>query len=98
MRDIDAYFEYTPGTAIAICGKLFNHAVNHWEGGERICYTHFMRNNILNRLQLEKVSWVNHTLKRPIPIDNGRPEPDTFPALMCEWVYNGPAGVIQKYG
>ena len=59
VRDIGAYFEYTPGTAIAICGKLFNHAVNHWEGGERICYAHFMRNNVLNRLQLEKVSWVN---------------------------------------
>ena len=28
----------------------------------------------------------NHTLKRPIPIDNGRPEPDTFPLTM------GPAG------
>jgi hypothetical protein len=59
VHDIGASLQCTPATAIAICGILFNHVVNHWEGGERICYTHFMQNNILNWLQLEKISWVN---------------------------------------
>jgi len=57
--DIGAKFQYNPGTAIAICGKLFKHSVDDWEGGERLCYAHFMRNDVLDRLQLEKSGWVN---------------------------------------
>jgi hypothetical protein len=57
--DIGARFEYQPGTAIAVCGKLFKHAVYEWEGGERLCYAHYMRNNVLDRLHMEKSGWVN---------------------------------------
>lgn len=56
--DIGAEFEYNPGTAIAICGKVFKHSVEHWEGGERICYAHFMRDDVLERLRIEKSGWV----------------------------------------
>jgi hypothetical protein len=61
VEDIQGRFRYRPGTAIFICGKLFRHAVKEWSGGERICYAHYMRNNVLHRLGLEKVSWVKES-------------------------------------
>jgi hypothetical protein len=58
VKDFEAKFQYNPGTGIAICGKLLKHSVMGWEGGERICYAHYMRNNVLNRLGIEKSGWV----------------------------------------
>jgi hypothetical protein len=57
VADAGASFEYKPGTAIAICGKLLRHSVPRWNGGERICYAHYMRNNVHNRLQVEQSGW-----------------------------------------
>lgn len=58
VKDIGAKFEYNPGTGIAICGKLLMHSVVGWEGGDRICYAHFIRDNVLERLGLEQSDWV----------------------------------------
>jgi Oxygenase domain of the 2OGFeDO superfamily len=58
LADIGAKIQYNPGTVVAITGKNFRHAVKKWEGGERICYAHYMRNNIHNRLCVEQSGWV----------------------------------------
>jgi hypothetical protein len=59
VPDIGAKFRYTPGTAVAICGKLLRHSVEHSMGGQRLCYAHYMRNNIHNRLSIPQTSWVS---------------------------------------
>jgi|SRR5215510_5564535 len=57
VPDVGAEFQYNPGTVVAICGKVLRHAVYDWSGGERLCYAHFMRNNVHNRLQVKQTSW-----------------------------------------
>ena len=58
VPDIGAKFSYLPGTAVAICGKLLRHGVQHSIGGQRLCYAHYMRNNVLNRMTIPQTSWV----------------------------------------
>ena len=53
MEDIRTTFNYTPGTAVLICGRVLLHAVPTWEDGERICLAHYMRDMIHDRLELE---------------------------------------------
>jgi hypothetical protein len=58
IPDIGARFDYNPGTVIALCGRVFRHGVVSWDGGERICYAHYMRNNVLHRQGMKNSSWV----------------------------------------
>jgi hypothetical protein len=58
VADLGAKIEYNPGTVVAITGKILRHAVADWEGGERICYAHYMRNNVHQCLQVEQTGWV----------------------------------------
>jgi hypothetical protein len=60
VPDVGARFKYKPGTAIAICGKVLRHSVTGWDGGERICYAHYMRNNVHNRLKVEQSTWTRY--------------------------------------
>ena len=59
LPDLSAKLLYNPGTTIALCGKLFQHCVQTWEGGERLCYAHYFCNNVLNRLNIAVSSWVH---------------------------------------
>jgi hypothetical protein len=59
VPDIGAKFRYQPGTAVALCGKVLRHFVNHSIGGQRLCYAHYMRNNVHNRLSIPQTSWVS---------------------------------------
>ena len=60
LPDLSAQLLYTPGTAVAICGKVFRHQVSEWRGGERICYAHYLRNNVLNRFNIPVSTWVQY--------------------------------------
>jgi hypothetical protein len=64
VPDLGACFLYKPGTVVAICGRVFRHSVNSWVGGERICYAHYMRNNVLNRQGIQNSSWVEEKVYR----------------------------------
>ena len=59
VPDVHAKIEYKPCTVVAITGKILRHGVASWEGGERICLAHFIRDNIHNRLQLPRPDWVS---------------------------------------
>lgn len=59
LPDVRARVEYKPGTVIAVCGKVLRHGVAAWDGGERICLAHFIRDNVHNRLQLPRPDWVS---------------------------------------
>ena len=61
VADAGARFEYNPGTVVAICGKVLRHSVPSWEGGERICYAHYMRNNVHNRLNVAQSPWASYS-------------------------------------
>ena len=59
LPDLEAKLSYKPCTVIAISGKVLRHGVKDWEGGERICVAHFIRDAVHNRLQLPRPGWVN---------------------------------------
>ena len=59
MPDIQADLSYAPGTIVLVCGRVLRHEVQIWEGGERICMAHYMRDNVHNRLGLPRPGWVN---------------------------------------
>ena len=48
---------YNPGAFVVLVGKVFLHEVMTWEGGERICVAHFMKDAVHNRLQLPRPQW-----------------------------------------
>jgi hypothetical protein len=62
VHDAQATFQYRPGCVIAICGKVLSHSVPSWTGGERICYAHFMRDAVWQRLGIRRSSWVSQGL------------------------------------
>jgi hypothetical protein len=58
LHDIKTELMYKPGTVVAICGKVLLHEVKSWEGGERICIAHFIRDAVHSRLGLPRPDWV----------------------------------------
>jgi hypothetical protein len=62
IPELDATFSYSPGTVIEICGKVLSHSVGRWEGGERICMAHYMRNMVHDRLNIDKPTWSRHNV------------------------------------
>jgi hypothetical protein len=58
LSDCGTTFSYGPGTVIAICGRVLRHEVRSWEGGERICLAHYLRDNVHNRLGVPCPQWV----------------------------------------
>jgi hypothetical protein len=57
IPEIGGTFAYSPGTVVEICGKVLSHSVGLWEGGERICLAHYMRNMVHDRLGIDKPIW-----------------------------------------
>jgi hypothetical protein len=59
LPDVKARLSYKPCTVVAICGKVLSHAVTDWDGGERLCIAHFIRDNVHRRLAIARPDWVN---------------------------------------
>ena len=57
VHDLGARFHYTPGNVVALCGKVLLHEVKSWQGGERLCIAHYMRDNVHNRLGVPRPGW-----------------------------------------
>lgn len=58
LVDVRTTFSYCPGTVVLVCGRVILHEVSSWEGGERICVAHYVRDNVHNRLEVERPAWV----------------------------------------
>jgi hypothetical protein len=63
LRELAVSFEYLPGSMVAVCGKVFLHEIvdgeggDGWQGGERICIAHFMKDGVHSRLGQPRPSW-----------------------------------------
>jgi hypothetical protein len=60
LEDVKVKLHYAPGTVVAVYGKVLNHAVPDWEGGERLCVAHFTRDNVHERLGVARPDWVRN--------------------------------------
>jgi hypothetical protein len=58
LPDCKARLLYNPCTVVALCGRVLRHGVEDWDGGERICIAHFIRDSVHNRLGLRRPEWV----------------------------------------
>ena len=59
LHDVQASLSYHPGTAVLLCGRIILHEVSSWEGGERICLAHYVRDMVHDRLGLDRPDWVS---------------------------------------
>jgi hypothetical protein len=51
---LKAEFVYRPGTSVLFTGKVFEHSVPHWSGGERMVIAHYSKDNVHLRLDVER--------------------------------------------
>jgi hypothetical protein len=59
LSDVQAQLRYHPGTIVLVCGRVLRHGVETWMGGDRICWAHYVRDNVHNRLGLPRPNWVD---------------------------------------
>jgi hypothetical protein len=57
LPDVGASLSYLPGSMVALSGNVLIHGIDSWSGGDRACIARFMRDNIFNRLGLNRSSW-----------------------------------------
>jgi hypothetical protein len=65
VPDIGAQFSYSPGCLIGILGHTLPHSVPDWGEGERICFAHFFRDNVHQRLGIQRPSLTQMDYLRP---------------------------------
>lgn len=46
LPGLDTTISYTPGTVVAICGRVISHKMDLPEGGEQVCFAWFMRDDV----------------------------------------------------
>jgi hypothetical protein len=49
--------DYPPGSLVALCGKIIQHAVPEVTGS-RVCIAHYMKDNVHQRLQVPAAGWM----------------------------------------
>lgn len=57
MPDLKATFDYKPGTVIQFSGNLLLHEVGKWDSGDRICYAHFVKKAIFDKMEIPYPDW-----------------------------------------
>jgi hypothetical protein len=67
IDDLGLDLDYSGGAVVAFCGTIFQHGVEFWGKGNRICYAHFMRESVRKRLDVTPAGWVYR--KKYLPDD-----------------------------
>lgn len=57
IRDLGLKLQYSSGTVAAFCGTVLEHEVKSWGRGDRVCYAHYMRENVRERLNVPPAGW-----------------------------------------
>lgn len=65
IKDLGLDLEYSSGTVVGFCGSIFQHEVQTWGPGDRICYAHFMRESVRKRLDVAPAGWVDRQMYLP---------------------------------
>jgi hypothetical protein len=76
ISDIGLNLEYSGGTVVSFCGSIFQHGVESWGVGDRVCYAHFMRESVRNRLDVTPAGWVYREKYLPAQIETIQEEVD----------------------
>jgi hypothetical protein len=62
INDLGLDLQYSSGTVVGLCGTILEHEVRSWGIGDRVCYAHFMRESVRNRLDAPLAEWVNQSI------------------------------------
>jgi hypothetical protein len=62
IEDLGLDLKYSSGTVVALCGRVLKHEVRAWGVGDRVCYAHFMREAVRERLDVPPAGWVNRSI------------------------------------
>ena len=54
LADVGAQLAYAPGTLVFLTGKVLEHEVPEWEGGERAVVAHYMKDLLHDRLHVPR--------------------------------------------
>jgi hypothetical protein len=60
LRELGVALSYAPGSLVCLCGRILMHEVDGWEGGERICFAHYMVDAVHDRLGSTRPLWPMH--------------------------------------
>lgn len=60
VTDLGLNLEYSSGTVIGFCGSILEHEVKDWGKFDRVCYAHFMRENVRARLDVAPATWAKY--------------------------------------
>ena len=59
IGDLGLNLEYSSSTVVNLCGSVFKHEVESWGDCDRVCYAHFMREDVGERLEVRPAGWVD---------------------------------------
>jgi hypothetical protein len=62
LNDLGLELEYCSGTVVALCGTVLKHEVRSWGDGDRVCYAHFMREEVRNKVDAPVAGWVHKSM------------------------------------
>ena len=54
---------------VGLCRSILKHEVSSWGVGDRVCYAHFMREEVHGWLDVPPAGWVNRDMYLPIKDD-----------------------------
>ena len=54
LHNLHGELEYRSGTSVLFPGKVFDHSVPKWSGGERIVIAHYSKDDVQDRLQVAR--------------------------------------------
>ena len=52
LTDLGAQLKYWPGTLVFLTGRVLEHAVPEWKGGERVAVAHYMKDLLHDRMHV----------------------------------------------
>ncbi|KLO05058.1 hypothetical protein SCHPADRAFT_839812, partial [Schizopora paradoxa] len=67
VHDVGRIYSYQPGVVVGICGKLLQHSVSTWSGGERVCYARFVKDKVMKKMECAPRDWVTVDAFQPVP-------------------------------
>lgn len=69
LEDLGLELRYPTGTVVGFCGTILKHEVRAWGKGDRICFAHFMRESVRERLNVPPAGWVYQKDYLSMPLD-----------------------------